>query len=66
MKEVHDIFYHLDGLKYKDKPNYGLIRDKLLEILKRELNREVVSSGGSLGSNTQASSNIRSLPPPVN
>lgn len=26
MVEVHNIFDHLQGLKYKDKPNYNMIR----------------------------------------
>jgi hypothetical protein len=31
--EVKDIFYHIQSLGYKDKPNYNLIRGSLKNIL---------------------------------
>jgi hypothetical protein len=33
--EVKRIFYHIQSLNYKDKPNYALIRDQLRSIYQR-------------------------------
>lgn len=34
-EEVRKIFFHLNTLKYEDKPDYSLIRDNLKSILGR-------------------------------
>ena len=44
MSEVHNIFDHLQSLKYKDKPNYNMIRGQLLDILRRELDKESIQA----------------------
>jgi len=37
IQEVKNIFYHIKGLTYKDKPNYHFIRDQLRSILTRNI-----------------------------
>lgn len=34
-EEVKNIFYHLNSLRYEDKPDYSLIRENLKSILTR-------------------------------
>lgn len=35
--EVREIFYHINSLGYKDRPNYALVRNQLKNILSRNL-----------------------------
>lgn len=45
-EQVRQIFYHLNSLKYEDKPDYQLIRDNLRGILSQSLglNRQLSTS----------------------